>query len=72
MTLGLYELVGATIEMPTPFVMAIDRTVYKHKWKVVKAYPNLIECERTLDNGNTIRECFNVGELVTEGILKRG
>lgn len=69
----LYDLVGKDIEMMTNVVIDMSTAVYKKAtWTVVAAYPHHILCERTCENGEVIRESFDVGSLVQKGILKGG
>ena len=69
----LYSMVGSEIELMTNvFINNSTPAFRKTKWKVVAAYPHHILCERTCENGSTIRESFDVGTLIQKGILKGG
>ena len=68
---ALYELVGKEIEVRVPQLTTTGTNLRTEKFLVTAAYPNYIMAERTCENGYVYRECFNVGTLVAEGILRR-
>lgn len=68
---ALYELVGKTIDIRVPQLTTTGTNLRTESFLVIAAYPNYIMAERTCENGYTYRECFNVGTLVAEGILRR-
>lgn len=38
-------------------------------WMIVKAYPFHVLGIRRTDNGYVLRSCFNVGTLITKGLI---
>ena len=43
---------------------------YSRRWIVETVFPSLIVMTRLTETGFFIRECFNKGTLITEGVLK--
>ena len=38
-------------------------------WMIVKAYPFHVLGIRRTDNGHVLRSCFNIGTLITKGLI---
>lgn len=38
-------------------------------WMIVKAYPFHVLGIRRTDNGHILRSCFNIGTLITKGLI---
>lgn len=69
----LYKLVGKEITIDCTVTEGIvGRAVTGVKWLVVKAYPHYVLATRTCENGHEIKECFNIGTLITKGLLSGG
>lgn len=66
----LYELVGQTIKVNTPILTGTATMMRKEKFLVLQAFPWHVLCERTCNNGAVIRESFDVGTLVINGIIE--
>lgn len=70
--MDLSFLVGKTITHCDPATDGIKgRRVVKTRWIVVAAYPHYVMAERTCENGYIYRECFNIGTLICEGIIRQ-
>lgn len=65
----LYGLVGKTIEMQISKLTPTGTNLRSEKFLVVAAYPYYIIGERTCENGVVCRECFNIGDLITMGLV---
>lgn len=68
---ALYKLVGSVITMDVPIMMATGQFKRKMDYLVIAAYPHHVLCERRCENGAVLRECFNTGTLITQGIGER-
>lgn len=67
----LYQLVGKTIKVKVSQLTVTGSNFRTEKFLVTRAYPHYVMAERTCENGYVYRECFNIGTLITEGIIKR-
>ncbi len=67
----LYKLVGKTISMFVPIATATGQYKRRVEYLVVAAYPHHVLCERRCESGAVLRECFNTGTLITQGIGER-
>lgn len=70
-TNALYKLVGKTIDIRVPQLTTTGTNLRKEKFLVTAAYPHYIMAERTCENGYVCRECFNIGTLICEGIVRK-
>lgn len=69
--MDLYKLVGKYIKISYKVKDGTSGViVHKHKWFVIAAYPHHVMAMRTFENGAQIRECFNIGTLITNGVLR--
>lgn len=66
----LTKLIGTEIREKT-FVTS-NKGITIHKWTVIEAYPCFVKCMRITENGTELFNTFNLGELVTMGILSNG
>jgi len=41
-----------------------------HKYIIVEAFPYMVKGIRICENGAQIAQCFSIGDLVTEGLIK--
>lgn len=67
----LYSLVGKELKLPVSQNEYNKGRVTSAQWLVIAAYPHHILCERRCENDYIVRESFDVGTLVHEGILDR-
>ncbi len=65
----LNSLVGETIEMNISKLTPTGTNLRSEKFLVVAAYPHYIIGERTCENGHVCRECFNIGDLISMGLI---
>ena len=68
---NLYDLVGKTIDIRIPQLTTTGTNLRKEKFLVTRAYPHHVMAERTCENGYVYRECFNIGTLICEGIIRK-
>ena len=69
---NLSDLIGTEIvEHETVTKELVGRAIKKTKWTVIEAYPQFVKCMRVADNGAEIFTTFNIGTLVTMGVLKQ-
>lgn len=67
----LQRLVGKEIEEKRNIDTGISgRVIRKTKWTVIEAYPHFVRVMRVCDNDQVIYGTFNIGELITMGVLK--
>lgn len=65
----LYNLVGTTITITVPILTGTGYYKRKVQYLVTEAHPYYISCERRCENGVVIKECFDIGTLITQGIV---
>ena len=65
------SLVGTTISVVIPIATSTGHFRRKVEYLVVAAYPHHVLCERRCESGAVLRECFNTGTLITQGIGER-
>lgn len=70
--INLYDLVGKEIIMSEPILSATGTFNRKSKYLVVAAYPYHVMGIKTCESGAEIRQCFSVGELITNGAFRKG
>ena len=67
----LQRLVGTEIVENKSIDTGISgRVIRKTKWTVIEAYPHFVRVMRICDNDQVIYGTFNIGELITMGVLK--
>lgn len=67
----LYQLVGKTIKVKVQQLTGTGTNLRTEKFLVTRAYPHYVMAERTCENGYIYRECFNIGTLICEGIIRQ-
>lgn len=67
----LKKLVGKEIVVNYTITEGIlGRAVRGQKWLVTGVYPHFVMACRVCDSGAIIRECFDIGTLISKGIIK--
>ena len=67
----LGALVGQEIvENAVVFLGSEGKGIKKHKWTVIEAYPYFVRTMRICENGAEVFNTFNLGELITMGVIK--
>ena len=72
--MGSYDLsalVGTEIIEHETLTKGIQgRAIQKTKWTIIEAYPHFVKAMRIADNGAEIYTTFNIGTLVTMGVIR--
>jgi len=66
----LKELIGQEIQERVINPTYIKGRVRKIKWTVIEAYPHFVKAMRITDDGKEIYNTFNIGTLVTMGVIR--
>ncbi len=67
--MNLEFLVGQEITSDEPILSATATMNRKTKYTIVKAYPHFVKGERFTENGDRLTRCFNLGDLITMGLI---
>ena len=69
---NLRDLVGTEIVENEAINTGLSGNVYKKiKWTVIEAYPHFVKAMRIADDGREFYTTFNIGTLVTMGIIEQ-
>ena len=70
--MDLQQLVDTELELTEEIVNGINgKTIHKHKWTVIAAYPHHVRLMRIDEDGHKLYNSLSVGDLVQLGILKQ-
>ena len=67
----LYDLVGRTFSIDIPQLTSTGTNLRKGKYLIIAAYPFHVMALRVCENEYVVRECFDIGTLIMNGILEQ-